>query len=65
MDNKEYSSEEEFLRDYNPELFPRLALTTDILVFSISNEEGNNYRKLGNKYFSVFSITIFIILRLR
>jgi len=56
MDNKEYSSEEEFLRDYNPELFPRLALTTDILVFSISNEEGNNYRKLGNKYFSVLLV---------
>ena len=56
MDNKVYNSEEEFLSDYNPELFPRLAITTDILVFSISNEEGNNYRKLGNKYFSVLLV---------
>jgi len=56
MNNKRYNSEEEFLKDYNPEIFPRLALTTDILVFSISNEEGNNYRKLGNKYFSVLLV---------
>lgn len=53
---KEYKSEEEFLKDYNPNEFDRLSLTADILIFSVSDEAQNNYRKLNKKYFSVLLV---------
>lgn len=53
---KEYKSEEEFLKDYNPELFDRLSLTTDILIFSVSDGLQENYRKLNQKHFSVLLV---------
>lgn len=56
MDNKKYNSEEEFLRDYDPSKFDRLSLTTDILIFSISDDIQDNYRKLNDKYFSVLLV---------
>ncbi len=56
MEKKEYHSEEEFLRDYDPSQFDRLALTTDILIFSVSSEETGNYRKLSEKKFSVLLV---------
>lgn len=51
-----YSSEEEFLKAYNPEDFDRLSITTDILIFSVSSEEEENYRKLSKKYFSILLV---------
>jgi len=51
-----YNSEEEFLKDYNPNLYDRLSLTTDILIFSVSDEKTNNYRKLNKKHFSVLLV---------
>jgi len=56
MDNKKYNSEEEFLKDYDPNKFDRLSLTTDILIFSISDDIQDNYRKLNDKYFSVLLV---------
>ena len=56
MDKKEYHSEEEFLRDYDPSQFDRLALTADVLIFSVSSEETGNYRKLSEKKFSVLLV---------
>lgn len=53
---KEYTSEEEFLKDYNPEEFDRLSLTTDILIFSVSDGVQENYRKLNEKYFSILLV---------
>ena len=53
---KEYKSEEEFLKDYDPSKFDRLSLTTDILIFSVSNGIQENYRKLNQKYFSVLLV---------
>ena len=41
---KEYKSEAEFLKDYNPKEFEQLSMTADILLISISDEETNNYR---------------------
>ena len=52
----EYKSEEEFLKNYNSDEFEKLSLTADILIFSISNEQTNNYRKLGKKHFSVLLV---------
>lgn len=53
---KEYKSEEEFLKDYDPSKFDRLSLTTDILIFSVSDGVQENYRKLNKKYFSVLLV---------
>ena len=56
MDNKKYNSEEEFLKDYDPSKFDRLSVTTDILIFSISDDIQDNYRKLNDKYFSILLV---------
>lgn len=51
-----YNSEEEFLKAYDPEQFDRLSITTDILIFSVSSEDEDNYRKLSKKYFSILLV---------
>ncbi len=56
MDNKIYATEGEFLKEYDPSKFDRLALTTDILMFSVSNEEADNYRKTDKKKMSVLLV---------
>ena len=56
MDKKIYNSEEEFLKDYDVTKFDRLSLTTDILIFSISDDVQDNYRKLNDKYFSILLV---------
>ena len=53
---KEYKTEEEFLKDYDPSKFDRLSLTADILIFSVSDGVQENYRKLNHKYFSVLLV---------
>lgn len=51
-----YSSEEEFLNHYDSSKFEKLSMTTDILIFSISNNPTDNYRKLNEKLFSVLLV---------
>lgn len=51
-----YKSEEEFLKAYNPDQFEKLSMTTDILIFSISDEVQSNYRKSNKKYMSVLLV---------
>ena len=53
---KEYKSEEEFLKDYNPNDYDLLSLSTDILIFSVSTEEKTNYRKADKMKMSVLLI---------
>lgn len=53
---KEYKSEEEFLKDYDSSVFEKLSMTTDILIFSVSDEAQDNYRKLNKKHFSVLLV---------
>lgn len=53
---KNYTSEEEFLKDYDSSKFEKLSMTTDILIFSVSNTPQNNYRKLTNKEISVLLV---------
>mgnify|MGYP003296659103 CR=1 FL=1 len=53
---KVYNSEEEFLKDYDSSKFKKLSITTDILIFSVSDEETGNYRKLSEKRFSVLLV---------
>ena len=56
MDGKKYNSESEFLKDYDSSKFEKLSMTTDILIFSVSNEDTGNYRKLKEKKFSVLLV---------
>lgn len=49
-----YKSEEEFLKNYNKNDFDLLSVTTDNLVFSISNEENDNYWKMIKKHMSFY-----------
>ena len=53
---KEYSSEEEFLKDYDVTQFDRPSVTSDICLFSVADENQDNYRKLSKKYFSVLLV---------
>ena len=56
MKEKDYSSEEEFLKAYDSSIFEKLSMTADILIMSVSTEESDNYRKLHDKKFSVLLI---------
>ena len=53
---KIYSSEEEFLKEYNPRKFDPIAVTTDILLLSVSDKDIGNYRKLTEKKFSLLLV---------
>lgn len=53
---KEYTTEEEFLKDYNKNDYDLLSITTDILIFSVSNEEEENYRKTDKKKMSILMV---------
>lgn len=52
----EYKSEEDFLKNYNPDKYDRCGVTSDILLFSVANGTKDNYRKLNKKYFSVLLV---------
>lgn len=52
----EYKTEAEFLQHYDPNQFERLSMTSDILIFSVSDGKQENYRKLKEKYFSVLLV---------
>lgn len=52
----QYKSEEEFLKDYNPNDFERVSVTADILLLSVSSYESDNYRKTDEKHMSVLLI---------
>jgi len=56
MDNKIYNSEEEFLKDYDSNIYEKVSMTSDILILSVSDEITKNYRKLSEKKFSVLLV---------
>ncbi len=49
----QYNTEEEFLKNYNPNEFERLSMTTDILLVSVSSRKQDNYRKTSKKMMSI------------
>ncbi len=51
-----YKNEEEFLKDYNPNLYEKLSMTSDILLISVSDEVTTNYRKNNNKKMSILLV---------
>lgn len=52
----DYQSEEEFLKHYDSNAFEKLSMTTDIIIFSVSDGEQENYRKLNEKHFTVLLV---------
>ena len=52
----EYKSEEEFLKAYNPDEYKRLSMTTDILLFNVSDVSQVNYRKTNEKVMSILLV---------
>lgn len=52
----QYKSEEEFLKHYDSTNFEKLSMTTDIIIFSVSDSVTDNYRKLNEKHFSVLLV---------
>lgn len=51
-----YKSEEEFLKHYDSSQYEKISMTTDILVFSVSDIEQENYRKTNEKFMSVLLV---------
>ena len=41
---------------YDKNAYEKLSMTTDIVIFSVSNKKSDNYRKLNKKYFSVLLV---------
>ncbi len=54
--HKEYKTEKEFLDNYDPSIYPRFAVATDIIVFGVSSEDKNDYRRLDDKKMSILLI---------
>ncbi len=52
----EYKNEEEFLREYDSSIFEKPSVTVDIVTFSVSSKEKENYRKLTKKKMSVLLV---------
>lgn len=53
---KEYQNEQEFLANYNVSKYKQLSLSADILLFSVSEEDNQNYRKNSAKKMSILLI---------
>ena len=53
---KEYKHEEEFLKNYDSSSYEKLSMTADILIFSVSSKDSNNYRKTDKKMMSVLLV---------
>lgn len=53
---KEYQTEEEFLKDYDVTKFERLSMTADVLILSVSDQETTNYRKNSKKMMSILLV---------
>jgi 8-oxo-dGTP diphosphatase len=54
--NKQGLTEEEFLEEYNTDAYERSSVTVDMLIFTVTDEESNNYRKLPEKVLKLLMI---------
>ncbi|MDE6656570.1 MAG: NUDIX domain-containing protein, partial [Anaeroplasmataceae bacterium] len=52
----EYTSDEEFLKNYNSNDYEKMSITTDITLFSVSDIVSENYRKKSSKSFSILLV---------
>jgi len=49
-------SEQQFLEQYEPGKYPRPSVTVDIVIFTVADAQGDNYRKLPEKELRVLLI---------
>ncbi|MGC5328308.1 NUDIX hydrolase [Brevibacillus sp. SYSU BS000544] len=54
-DNRGYT-EEEFLRTYDANRYERPSVTVDMLIFTVMDEETDNYRKLSEKALKILLV---------
>ncbi|MDE6661233.1 MAG: NUDIX domain-containing protein, partial [Anaeroplasmataceae bacterium] len=51
-----YTSDEEFLKNYNSDDYEKMSITTDITLFSVSDKKATSYRKKNGKSFSILLV---------
>jgi len=51
-----YKNEKEFLAAYDASAFDRPSVTSDVLIFSVSTDAGDNWRRANKKNFSVLLV---------
>jgi len=56
MINKQGLTEEEFLATYDASKFQRPSVTVDMMIFTVTDEEKKNYRKLPEKVLRILMI---------
>jgi ADP-ribose pyrophosphatase YjhB (NUDIX family) len=56
MDENVNKEEQTFLESYDPSIYDRPSVTVDMLIFSVMEEELNNYRKLPKKELKILMI---------
>jgi 8-oxo-dGTP diphosphatase len=56
LQNKQGLTEKEFLRQYDAGNYERPSVTVDMLIFTVTDEERANYRKLPQKSFKILLI---------
>ncbi|WP_313129573.1 NUDIX hydrolase [Anaerocolumna sp.] len=56
LKNKQNLTEEQFLATYNPNKYERPSVTVDMLIFTVTDEEKENYRKLPEKVLRLLMI---------
>lgn len=54
--NKQGFSEKEFLEKYDASMYERPSVTVDMLIFTVVNEEEENYRKLPEKVLKLLMV---------
>ena len=54
--NKQGQTEQQFLQAYDASQFDRPSVTVDMLVFTVSDEEEKNYRKLSAKSLNILLV---------
>jgi len=53
---KGQKTEKEFLQEYNADIYEKPSVTVDMLIFSVAEEENDNYRKLPEKVLKLLLI---------
>ncbi|NMM63304.1 NUDIX hydrolase [Clostridium sp. P21] len=54
--NKQGLTEEEFLKQYDDSIYQKPSFTVDMLIFTVMNEEKENYRKLPEKSLKILLV---------
>lgn len=52
----QYMSDEEFIKNYNSDDYEKMSITTDITLFSVSDQKQSNYRRKSEKCFSILLV---------